>query len=80
MLINGKKVIGEHFAYDGCHKMYVCKNLQEVRESQEMGYTVYPIGMLPQIYAESCPLRFISPFDLSDYYVKQGEDAVFEEE
>lgn len=80
MLINGKKVIGDYFAYDGCHKMYVCKNLQEVREAQEMGYTVYPIWILPEIYAESCPLRFISPFDLSDYYVQQCEEAVFEEE
>ena len=80
MLINGKKVIGDYFAYDGCHKMYVCKNLQEVREAQEMGYTVYPIGILPEIYANSCPLRFISPFDLSDYYVQQCEEAVFEEE
>lgn len=80
MTINGKKVIGEHFAYDGCHKMYVCKNLEEVRTAQERGYTVYPIGLLPQTYAESCPLRFISPWDLSDYYVKQGEDAIFDEE
>lgn len=78
MLINGKKVIGEHFAYDGCHKMYVCKNNEEVFEAQQIGYEIHPIADLPDIYEQSCPLRFISPFDLDGYYVQQCEEAVFE--
>ena len=78
MKINGREVVGDKFAYEGCHKMYVLKNDQEVAEATEAGYEIHPIEELEEVYEDSCDLRFISPWDLDGYYVKQFENAVFE--
>ena len=29
MKINGKTVIGDKFAFDGCHKIYICKTVED---------------------------------------------------
>jgi len=78
MKINGREVVGEYFAYEGCHKMYVCKDAQEVFEAQQAGYEIHPIAELQETYEQSCPMKFISPWDLDGYYVPQCEKAVFE--
>ena len=81
MKINGKKVIGEHFAYEGCHKMYVCEDQQDIDEvNNSNGYDLVPISELPHVWEISCPLRFISNWKLDKQYVNQFEEAVFEEE
>lgn len=79
LTINGKVVYGELFAYDGNHKIYICKNAEEVRDAQEMGYNVYHIDYLEDVWNKSDDLRFISTWDLTDYYVHQFEDAEFGE-
>lgn len=78
MIINGKEVDMELFAYDGCHKIYLIEDSVDLREAQEMGYEIHYLQELEETYNNSCPLKFISNWKLNIRYVKQGEDAVFE--
>ena len=38
MKVNGQTIVGEKFAYDGCHKMYVLETEQEEQEAIKFGY------------------------------------------
>lgn len=78
MKVNGKEIEGIGFAYDGCHKIYVLANEEEKRQAQMAGYEIHNLHNLPKIWELSCSLRFISTWSLTDYYVLQGEQAVFE--
>ena len=78
MKVNRTAIKGIGFAFDGCHKIYIVANEAESNEAKEMGYQIYPLDRLPYIWRDSCPLRFISSWDLETYFVKQGEDAIFE--
>lgn len=77
MLINGNKTDAISFAYDGCHKIYLCESGMDVAEASETGYDIMPIEMLKEIYDESCCLKFISNWKLNKYFVQQSEHAVF---
>ena len=79
MKINGKKVTGKSFAFDGCHKIYVCETEADEDTAEAGGYGIHPIEELPNAWERSCPLRFISNWALDKTYVAQGDDAVFEE-
>ena len=79
MKINGIKVIGKSFAYDGCHKIYICESDSDVKVAEEVGYEIKPISELEETYKESCSLRFISNWLLNKKYVNQFEDAIFEQ-
>lgn len=78
--INGE-VVGDSsttFAYDGCHKIYLIVWGSDRETMQECGYgddDIFPVSELPEIWAETCPLRFISSTDLTHKYVEQCEDA-----
>ena len=76
--INGIEVTGDRFAFDGCHKIYICNTADETKKMIDLEYDIYPIEDLPEIWAESCPLRFIHSADLQTTYVPQCEDARFE--
>ena len=78
MLINYREVIGTEFAYDGCHKIYVLEDVTDKQESMEIGYHIYPIGQLEEVYENSCSLRFINNWKCDKTYVGQFESAVFE--
>ena len=47
-IINGKEVIGDKFAYDGCHKIYIIENEEDVKECKELGYEIYPISEIKE--------------------------------
>ena len=58
------------FVYDGCHKIYVVCSVAEYKEMKSYGYEkLYPMEQLEQIFAESCPLRFISWADLGKSFI-----------
>lgn len=79
MKVNGQTIVGEKFAYDGCHKMYVLETEQEEQEAIKFGYEIKPINLLPVTYEYSCELRFINKWDVSQpAYVEQFEKAIFE--
>lgn len=64
------------FAYDGCHKIYIIEDDNDLRDAQETGYDILHIQELENTYNTSCPLRFISNWKLSKRYVKQCEDNI----
>lgn len=75
MKINGKEIKAEMFAYDGCHKIYLLNNDEEMCQALECDYGIYDISLLKEKYENSCPLRFINNWDLTSV-VKQGEENV----
>ena len=79
MKINGKLIEATEFAYDGCHKIYLITTPTGREEILADGYEEFhPIAELPQVWEQSCCLRFISPADLEGpNIVAQGEKAIF---
>ena len=83
MKINKKKVNGKEFAFDGCHKIYILEKPADKIDCLEAGYKqpdIFPIWKLPEIYDNSCPMRFIYSWSLKTVYAKQGKKAKFEVE
>lgn len=77
--INGTPVPATEFAYDGCHKIYLIDSPEDRQRMLDCGYTeegdILPVSELPDVWDETCPLRFISSADLEHEYVPQCEDA-----
>lgn len=59
MKINNVEVIGDKFAYDGCHKIYLIEDQEDEQKSHECGYKILDISQLMKTYEYSCELRFI---------------------
>lgn len=82
MYINGIEVIGNKFVYDGCHKIYIIEDENDLRECQELwgnlilGESLFPIEEIENKYYESCDLRFIRNWKLDIQYVGQFEENV----
>lgn len=78
MRINGKQVIGDYYAYDNCHKIYIIEDEDDMKQAKEYGYSIYDIKTLQRAFEDSCSLRFISNWKLDKNYVRQFESAIFE--
>jgi len=77
--INNKDVIGNSFVWDGCHKIYIIEDEEDLKMMQDFGYNeFYDINKIVEIWQQSCGLRFISNGKLDKEYVRQCEDAKFE--
>lgn len=65
MKINGIDVTDYvAFAFDGCHKIYVLKGWNDVKEFKKLGYQLFRLeGGIIQCYLDSCSLRFIDLYD-----------------
>ena len=75
--INGKEVkTNGAYAFDNCHKFYILENDNEKFKALEYGYEIYPVEHLVTDLKYSCPLRFISSFNLENTYLIQGEESV----
>lgn len=80
LLINGKflKVNGKHimsngyFAYDGCHKIYILEDKNDIETAMHYGFRLYPTLELQKTYNGSCPLKFIANMKFDKTYVGQG--------
>lgn len=75
--INGRDINASSFAFDGCHKIYVCESKRDEADAEDAGYAVLPIEELEETYQRSCGLRFISNWQLTESYCRQCEDASF---
>lgn len=78
MKVNGKQIIGDKFAYDGCHKIYILEDKIDIADAKYYEYEIKDIETLEETFKNSCPLRFISNWKLTKHYVVQFEDAKFE--
>lgn len=78
MKINGIEVLGDTFAYDDCHRIYICECQSDEEEAVKYGYKIYPIEVVDEAWENSCSLRFINNWALDKTYVAQFEDAEFE--
>jgi len=75
--VNGIPVTGQTFAYDGCHKIYVCESPSDEAEASAGGYSILPIEQLEETYRDSCGLEFISNWSLTKSFVGQFKEARF---
>ena len=78
MKINNKEVIGDKFAYDGCHKIYIIEDEKYREDAEEYDYQIFDLKDIQNVYENSCELKFISNWKLDKRYVNQFEDAIFE--
>ena len=72
------EIKADMFAYDGCHKIYLITNMHDEDEAHDYGYELWGVENLPTIWNDSCPLRFISFWDVENLkgnIVPQCEDA-----
>lgn len=79
MKINGKEIKAKQFAYDGCHKIYLIEDTDDLKDAKDIGYNIYDIELLKETYDDSCSLRFINNWKLTEQIVPQFETAKFEE-
>lgn len=79
MKIDGKEIKAKQFAYDGCHKIYLIEDTDDLKEAKDIGYDIYDIKLLKETYDDSCSLRFIDNWKLTEQIVPQFETAKFEE-
>lgn len=68
-----KDIKGKAIAYDECHKIYIIKKQDEIWEALNNNYVIYPMEALTDLYKQSCPLKFVSSWDLKKRYIEQGE-------
>jgi hypothetical protein len=79
MVINGKQTDAKMFAYDGCHKIYLLEDEQDLNEAASNGYELINISKLEKTFHKSCGLQFIDNWKLDKCFVSQGEaDVCFE--
>lgn len=51
---------GWPIAWDGCHKLYFLQDEGRVAQARSFEYDIYPSTELPELFASSCGLRFVS--------------------
>lgn len=62
------------FAWDGCHKIYIIENQEELVEAKNVGYEILDIKNLETAWEKSCELKFINFWNLDkDAIIPQGE-------
>ena len=79
MKINGQEIIADKFAYDGCHKIYIIEDEEDLEMAKEYEYEIHDIKELEDIYIQSCELRFIDNWKLDKCFASQYERVVFED-
>lgn len=89
ILINNQLVEGLGFVWDGCHKIYIIEDEEDIERAKKLTYIVegsdktdeqlHPLSELEETYNNSCPLRFIDYFNLRGTIIPQyTETATFE--
>ena len=73
--IGKQKSYATCFAFDDCHKIYLCEDLKDIKKAKSYGYEIYAISGLKNAWEDSCPLRFITNFKLDKTYIQQGRNA-----
>lgn len=53
MKINNVEVVGNKFAYDGCHKIYIIEDMEDEQKAIDCGYEIFNISELVDTYRNS---------------------------
>lgn len=76
LIINNKCIFSTNkFAYDGCHKIYIIEDENDLKEAKKHDYEIHDIKELPKIWENSCDLRFIHNWKLTKTYISQFTDG-----
>ena len=78
LTINGEVINATHFAYDGCHKIYLIGGTDQMATMLDYGYgsgDILPVSELARVWEETCFLRFINWADLGETVVEQGYET-----
>lgn len=84
LFINDIEVKGNRFVWDGCHKIYIIEDDNDLVDCMEKwgtlvnGTDLFDITEIERIYDNSCSLRFISNWKLDTHYIRQFEDSKFD--
>ena len=65
------QIIATYVAYDGCHKFYYIEDEQDEVEARSCGYEICLFEDFIKLWNESCPLRFLSNWKLTEQPIKQ---------
>ena len=69
---------GIGIAYDGCHKMYILEDEDDIKNMDSKGWNekdMFPMSELEKLWDKSCSLRFINNWKLDKTFVDQFEDV-----
>lgn len=69
----------DKFFYDGCHKIYLIEDADDIKEMYDAGWEdndIYPINELENILLNSCPLVFIHNVKLTKDYLTQNQNTI----
>lgn len=77
MYINDYYTDAKHFAFDGCHKIYLLNNKEQYEDAREAGYNIFDIKELPEVWKNSCHMRFINTWDLQTIVPQFAKMVVF---
>lgn len=82
MFINNYETNAKHFAWDGCHKIYLLNpnDKEQYAEAENEGYHICDINELPETWDKSCELRFIRTWDLDLIVPQCTETVVFKDD
>lgn len=78
--INGIEVVGEKFVWDGCHKIYIIEDDNDLIQCMELwgtlvnGTDLFDIRDIENVWYKSCSLKFIYNWKLDKQYVSQEEN------
>ena len=78
LIINGTAYPNpKGFIADGCHKIWLIRNETDMKDMRKAGWDdtdIRDIHDLPEVWADSCPLRFIETGTLEDI-IPQGYET-----
>lgn len=74
MKINGIFTPAKQFAYDGCHKIYLIEDENDLNEARDSEYDILDISVLKKAWRNSCGLQFISNWKLTERFVNQFQN------
>lgn len=68
----------KYVLFDGCHKFYLIKDNKELANiilDEGFSNDIYTIDRLPELYENSCPLRFINTYGTLKTIIPQFSKA-----
>lgn len=52
-------------AFDGCHKIYICENDEDLAEAKEYGYKIHELDELKTLFEKILPIEIHLQLELN---------------